>query len=129
MTTNSKRVRTVCVAIAACVLFAGCGKTGPRNCRISGELTLDGKPVRDGAIQFDITKDGDVPGGAVVIDGRYQTWISPGSKTVRFAIAGSRDGLAPEDETPNICPPKYAKSPPQIEVLKSGVHDFRLTSN
>jgi len=119
-------------AVAAVLLVAfvctGCGQTGPRNCRISGAVTLDGTPVQDGAIQFDIVKPGDVPGGAVIINGRYQTWVSPGPKTVRFAVSGSREGLAPQDGTPNICPPKYHKDPLEIDVRKDGVYDFPLTS-
>ena len=121
------------VTIAATVLLvsfvcSGCGKAGPRNCRISGAVPLDGVPVQEGGIQFDIVKKGDVPGGAVIIGGRYTTWVSPGPKTVRFAIAGSREGLKPEDETPNATPPKYDKEPLQIDVRKNGVFDFPLTS-
>jgi len=123
--------RHMAVAVAvllASVVCTGCGKSGPRNCRISGAVTLDGVPVQEGGIQFDIVKQGDVPGGAVIIGGRYTTWVSPGAKTVRFAIAGSREGLAPEDETPNATPRKYDKEPLQIDVQNSGVFDFPLTS-
>ena len=123
------RSGTVAVAVLlASVVCSGCGKSGPRNCRISGAVTLDGVPVQEGGIQFDIVKTGDVPGGAVIVGGRYQTWVSPGPKTVRFAIAGSREGLAPEDETPNATPPKYDKEPLQIDVRNNGVFDFPLTS-
>lgn len=123
--------RHMAVAVAvllASVVCTGCGKSGPRNCRISGAVTLDGVPVQEGGIQFDIVTKGDVPGGAVIIGGRYTTWVSPGAKTVRFAIAGSREGLAPEDETPNATPRKYDKEPLQIDVQNSGVFDFPLTS-
>ncbi len=121
------------MAVAVAVLLSsvvcnGCGKSGPRNCRISGAVTLDGVPVQEGGIQFEIVKTGDVPGGAVIIGGQYTTWVSPGAKTVRFAIAGSREGLAPEDETPNATPRKYDKEPLQIDVRKNGVFDFPLTS-
>jgi hypothetical protein len=122
------RHMAVAVAVLASVVCSGCGKAGPRNCRISGAVTLDGVPVQEGGIQFDIVKQGDVPGGAVIVGGRYTTWVSPGDKTVRFAIAGSREGLAPEDETPNATPPKYDKEPLKIEVRKNGVFDFPLTS-
>ena len=120
---------TVAVAVLlASVICTGCGQSGPRNCRISGAVTLDGVPVQEGGIQFDIVQKGDVPGGAVIIAGRYTTWVSPGAKTVRFAIAGSREGLAPEVETPNATPRKYDKEPLQIDVRKNGVFDFPLTS-
>jgi len=118
----------VVAVLAASVVCTGCGRAGPRNCRISGAVTLDGVPVKEGGIQFDIVQKGDVPGGAVIVDGRYQTWVSPGPKTVRFALAGSREGLAPEDETPNMTPPKYDKEPLQIDIRKNGVFDFPLTS-
>ena len=126
-----RSARHMAVAVAMLLAFVactGCGKSGPRNCRISGAVTLDGVPVQEGGIQFDIVKKGDVPGGAVIIGGRYTTWVSPGAKTVRFAIAGSREGLKPEDETPNATPPKYDKEPLQIDVRKNGVYDFPLTS-
>ena len=123
-----RRAAGVIAVLLASVVCTGCGRSGPRNCRISGAVTLDGAPVKEGGIQFDIVQKGDVPGGAVIIDGRYQTWVSPGPKTVRFALAGSREGLAPEDETPNITPPKYDKEPLQIDVRKNGVFDFPLTS-
>ena len=123
------RHRALAVGVLlASVVCSGCGKAGPRNCRITGAVTLDGVPVQEGGIQFDILKKGDVPGGAVIVGGRYQTWVSPGAKTVRFAIAGSREGLAPEDETPNATPRKYDKEPLQIDVRKNGVFDFPLTS-
>ena len=124
----AQRVTAVVAVMLVAFACTGCGKTGPRNCRISGAVTLDGTPVQDGAIQFNIVKKGDVPGGAVVINGRYQTLVSPGPKTVRFAVAGSREGLAPEDETPNICPKKYDKEPLEINVRTNGVFDFPLTS-
>jgi hypothetical protein len=124
----ARRGAVAVAVLLASVICTGCGKSGPRNCKISGAVTLDGVPVQEGGIQFDIVKKGDVPGGAVIINGRYQTWVSPGAKTVRFAIAGSREGLAPEDETPNATPPKYDKEPLQIDIRKNGVFDFPLTS-
>lgn len=124
----AQRMAAVAAVLLVAFVCTGCGQTGPRNCRISGAVTLDGTPVQDGAIQFDIVKPGDVPGGAVIINGRYQTWVSPGPKTVRFAVSGSREGLAPQDGTPNICPPKYHKNPLEIDVRKDGVYDFPLTS-
>jgi len=128
---GERLARHMAVAVAvllASVICNGCGQSGPRNCRISGAVTLDGVPVQEGGIQFDIVKTGDVPGGAVIVGGRYQTWVSPGAKTVRFAIAGSREGLKPEDETPNATPPKYDKEPLQIDIRNNGVYDFPLTS-
>ena len=124
----ARRGAVAVAVLLASVVCSGCGKSGPRNCRISGAVTLDGVPVQEGGIQFAIVKTGDVPGGAVIIGGRYTTWVSPGPKTVRFAIAGSREGLAPEDETPNATPPKYDKEPLQIDVRNNGVYDFLLTS-
>jgi len=124
----ARRGAVAVAVLLASVVCSGCEKAGPRNCRISGAVTLDGVPVQEGGIQFDIVKKGDVPGGAVIIGGRYQTWVSAGAKTVRFAIAGSREGLKPEDETPNATPPKYDKEPLQIDVRKNGVYDFPLTS-
>lgn len=38
----------------------GCRDTGPRSCRISGEVTIDGVPVQEDAISFDIVDPGDL---------------------------------------------------------------------
>ena len=117
------------VAVLACAACTGCGKAGPRNCRIYGVVTIDGVPAREGAIRFDIVTDGDLPSGATISNGRYETWVKPGPKIVRLVVAGSREGLAERDMAPNIVPAKYEKNPLQIDVRKSGVFDFLLTTD
>lgn len=114
--------------LAAGVASVGCGRPGPRFCRIHGVVSIDGVPAREGAIRFEIVSAGDLPSGATIIEGGYEAWVTPGKKTVRISVAGSRDGLTERDLTPNIVPGKYEQTPPMIEVEKSGVFDFVLTS-
>lgn len=122
-----------CVAVGvAFVLIAclpGCGKSGPRNCHIRGTVSIDGVPAREGLLRFDIVTDGDIPSGAAISNGRYETWVTPGPKLVRIVVAGSREGLSERDMAKNIVPEKYEKSPPQIDVKKNGVFDFPLTTD
>lgn len=117
------------VALLAFAAGTGCGKSGPRNCQIYGTVTIDGVPAREGAIRFDIVTDGDLPSGATISDGRYETWVKPGPKIVRLVVAGSREGLAERDMAANIVPAKYEKEPLRIDVDKSGVFDFQLTTD
>lgn len=117
------------VALLAFAAGTGCGKAAPRNCRICGTVTIDGVPAREGTIRFDIVTDGDLPSGATISEGRYETWVKPGPKIVRLVVAGSREGLAERDMAANIVPAKYEKEPLRIDVNANGVFDFPLTSN
>lgn len=117
------------VVILAFAAGTGCGKAGPRSCRIYGAVTINGVPAREGTIRFDIVEDGDLPSGATINDGRYETWVKPGTKIVKLVVAGSREGLAERDMAANIVPAKYEKEPLRIDVDKSGVFDFQLTSD
>jgi hypothetical protein len=107
----------------------GCSDTGPRSCRVSGEVTIDGVPVQEGAISFDIVDPADLPGGAIIINGRYETQLSPGRKIVRISANNPDPSLGPDEAAPDIVPQKYQDEPPEIDVQTSGVHDFHLTSD
>ncbi len=107
----------------------GCSDTGPRSCRISGEVTVDGVPVQDGAISFEIVEPGDVPSGAMIINGRYEAQLTPGRKIVRISASNPDPSLGPDETAPDIVPKKYQDEPLEIDVQTSGVHHFHLTSD
>ena len=109
--------------------FSGCGETGPRSCRISGEVTIDGVPVEEGAISFEIVDAGDLPSGAMIINGRYQAELTPGRKIVRISASNPDPNLGPDEVAPDLVPEKYQNEPLEIDVQGNGVHHFHLTSD
>jgi len=67
------------LALAAPLLVSGCGTRRPV---VEGQITLDGIPVRKGAIQL-IPADGKgQTAGTGVVDGRYRMEASPGTMKV-----------------------------------------------
>ncbi len=116
-------------ALCLLTLGSGCSDPGPRSCRISGEVTLDGVPVQEGAISFEIVEPGDVPSGAMIINGRYEAQLTPGRKIVRISASNPDPSLGPDETAPDIVPEKYQDEPLEIDVQTSGVHDFHLTSD
>lgn len=113
-------------ALAAVCLLPGCGKPGARKHLTEGAVSIDGVPAAAGVIRFEPVEQGDLPGGAVIVDGRYTAWLSPGPKLVRLAVEGDRTGLKPTDLSPNIVPQEFLKNPPEIAVPAAGAVDFHL---
>lgn len=63
------------VAIIGLVCLGGCGSgdTGPTRYRLTGNVTFNGKPVKNGAVQLN-PKTGEFGGGGAAIeDGWYDT--------------------------------------------------------
>jgi hypothetical protein len=63
------------VAIIGLVCLGGCGSgdTGPTRYRLTGNVTFNGKPVKNGAVQLN-PKTGEFGGGGATIeDGWYDT--------------------------------------------------------
>ncbi len=116
-------------ALCFVTLGSGCSDSGPRSCRISGEVTIDGVPVQEGAISFDIVDLGDVPSGAMIINGRYEAQLAPGRKIVRISASNPDPSLGPDEVAPDIVPEKYKNEPLEIDVQTSGTHHFHLTSD
>ena len=59
----------ICVVLATCL---GCGNKGPRRAAVTGQVTLDGRPIDEGVIQF-LPVEGTVgpETGGVIENGRY----------------------------------------------------------
>lgn len=122
----------VVAALVACCLvtmFSGCGDSGPRSCRISGEVTIDGVPVQEGAISFEIVEPGDLPSGAMIVNGKYQAQLAPGPKIVRISASNPDPNRGPDEVAPDLVPKKYQDEPLKIDVQGDGVHNFPLTSD
>jgi hypothetical protein len=75
------RLRATPLALIA-VLLAGCGAS---SCRVTGEVTYEGDPVKKGTITF-VPVDGKGPiAGGSIVDGRYSAEVStPGPKLARI---------------------------------------------
>ena len=119
--------------------IAGCTAQGKRSCEVTGNVSIDGKPVQVGQITFDIVEEGDLSSSCAISEGTYRVQISPGRKIVRISapdIDSNAGGTLDEDgfqtQEPqtarDLVPSRYAEEPLEVEITGSGVHDFLLTS-
>lgn len=56
-----------------CLVGCGSGDTGPTRYRLSGNVTFNGKPVKNGSVELSPKTGGVGGGGAAIVDGRYDT--------------------------------------------------------
>ncbi len=121
------------IASAACFLV-GCGEADPLNRQsVSGSVTLDGQPLKQGAISFSPAAGGETGGGAAIAGGSYtmsrEHGLPPGKYVVR--INSAEGGSADPNEPPgDVAPAKElvpaswnTKSKHEIEVVE-GQNDF-----
>lgn len=124
----------------AAVLAAnlGCaGPTTPSPVRVTGTVTLDGRPLADADADF-TRDDGDPPARAAVAGGRFETSLPPGK--YRVSIKAYRPATKPVYAPPGMAVdareqylhPRY-NSPTSLtaEVTAAGPNDltFDLKSN
>jgi hypothetical protein len=69
-------------AAVALALLSGCGPAGPRKVRVSGTVTLDGKPLNHGEIYFMVPGGGTPPDILPVADGKFEGSVTVGKKRV-----------------------------------------------
>ena len=72
----------------AASFVAGCS-TGPAVGTISGDVTFDGKPVKDGRILFTPVDGKSGTGGASIVEGKYEAKDVPAAK-MRVEINGNK---------------------------------------
>ncbi len=80
---------------------------------LSGQVTLDGAPLADGAIRFEPAGNAGPSAGAVIHDGGYKLLLRPGNKTVRiegFKTVGERP-FNPADPNSAMVPTKESIVP------------------
>lgn len=127
---------TLAAALLAGFL-AGCGDSGPVTYPVTGTVTLDGQPIKEGEIAFRDT-EGTVPSaGGPITDGEFSFESQPASMrveiTARREIPGKFDSPAPGIKVPvtkQFIPPRYNM---ESELTKEVVADdnefhFELTS-
>jgi hypothetical protein len=130
---------------AAVVAIAGCGRSATDRRDVSGEVTLDGKPVDGGNIQIDpLDANQTSATGALIRAGSYsiphQTGLVPGKYRVRIYWAdrtvkadiipgapGSAGPPGPMSVAPlkELIPAKYnTESELTIEIVSNGPNKF-----
>jgi hypothetical protein len=119
---------------AAALLLVGCGASGPRTYKVVGTVTLDGKPLPDGDIQF-LPQDRalSIDGGRIE-DGEFEFEAKPGTKKVSIRAARPAPGLKAVNGDPinvDYIPERYnAKTTLTAEVAATDQNqfEFKLTS-
>jgi hypothetical protein len=129
--------------VALCVVLlpvAGCGSSGPKLGKVSGTVTLDGKPLPDARIEFQPGPEGSPSEARTDENGHYELMYGPdkpgaivGEHLVRISTARMElaDELGREMIShPELLPPRYnQESELKREVVAgSQTIDFELTS-
>lgn len=139
MSTARGRSALILAGVAAlAVCQAGCGK---HSASVSGNVTLDGKPLATGVVNFTPAATGASAYANIGADGRYalqtgaEAGLEPGSYKVTVAanatpeqaaamgIKVGRDGIMPL-----LTPPRYAdvSSTPLVVDVKAGRQEIDL---
>jgi len=118
------------------IALTGCD-SGPST--VSGTVTVDGKPLENGAISF-LPSAGEGPtAGTSIKAGKYTAEVPPGSKRVEitgYEVIGQEpaygDPNGPmKDKTKSVVPPKFNQQSTLTADIKPGANDnlnFDLTS-
>ncbi len=98
------------VSFFALLLFMiGCGPSGPYRVTVTGQVSLDGKPVKGGSISFENTATGHAARGDIG-DGSYEIAVPPGE----YKIAVEPSLVEVPSRNPNSPPTtKYADNIPK----------------
>ena len=80
---RSPKARLLAFAVVA---MAGCSKGDPNQSEVSGTVTVDGQPAKEGAIAF-IPVSGNAPtAGGVIAEGKYTAKVHVGAAKVEIRI-------------------------------------------
>jgi len=122
--------------LSACALAAlvgaGCSP-GAKTGTVSGQVTLDGQPLKEGRIQF-IPVAGDSPtAGATIKDGKFSAEVPLAKMRVEInanKVIGKRKAYdTPEspvfDEVAELIPPKYNVNSQETLEVKSGSQEVK----
>jgi len=126
------------VIAASLVTLVGCrGESVPGLGRVTGTVTLDGKPVADASVMFEGARSGEPPSLAKTdASGNYELYYSRGHKGATFGEHAVYISTfqAPTDENPKAkpetIPAKYNGKSELKVTVKSGQNkiDFDLKS-
>ena len=77
----SIRIARSLMFAVALVVSLGCGSS---ESAVSGTVTVDGAPLKEGDIIFEPADGQGTPAAGKIVDGKYTLKVSPGSKKVRI---------------------------------------------
>ena len=128
----------VSILVAVCLLAAGCGQRGPELAKVTGLVTLDGKPLSGARITFQ-PADGSPSSAVADVAGRYELMYTAdkpgamiGKHTVTITTRGHQiDDQGNEVEISERVPARYNLQSELSAVVVAGPNeiDFRLTSD
>lgn len=121
------------------LVLLGCGGSdGPQRYEVSGEVTLQGKPLENGTIEFDPQDDPKIPGGAVIEKGRYtisaEKGLPAGKYVVRIYATDQQGGEV--EEAPGesrvlakeLIPAEYnTESTKTVEITADSEREFNFS--
>ncbi len=136
-TSPESRGRRVFATTATIFLLAGLtpllsGCSDPDICRISGQVTYNGQPVKTGSISFEPADGKSQVQGMLIRDGRYasaaKATINPGNYIVRIFAPDlsrskpkpNRNPFEPSPPTVPLLPPTWNKQSKLSVELKAG---------
>lgn len=124
-------MRVLCVRAAWAVVAAaavGCSG-GEKTATVTGKVTFEGEPVKEGRITFKVGPTGK-GFSAEIKDGTYTAQVEPGDAVVEITASrpsGKFDTSNPGEKTPigeMYIPGKYNTSSSLKETVKSGSNDI-----
>lgn len=126
-----KRFPWICVlTLASTLSLVGCGG-GPRLVLVKGVVCLDGQPMPDGDIAFQI-QDGTPPVHATIENGQFSLHALPGSYQVlinRYQDSGTTNRYG-QPQKMSVLPFRYNVNSTLIAEVKTGSPDlsFQIAS-
>ena len=118
--------------LGAVCLAAGCS-TGPAVGTVTGDVTFDGQPVKDGRISFTPLDGQGATGGASIVDGKFKADVPVNKMKVAIngnKVIGKRKAYdtpeSPwEDDVAELLPAKYHVNSELILEVKRGAQDVK----
>jgi hypothetical protein len=135
---NQGRVLRTLPALAFGLAFLAGGCNGPPQAKVHGTVNLDGKPIKDGSIEFFPIDGKGQTAGAAIRDGTYSVDASVGEMTVRInaiEVIGKRKAYDTPDSpmvenVRNPIPARYNTQSELKRTLVAGDNEvnFELTT-
>ena len=130
------------MTVALIASLTGCGRSGPEIARVSGTVTLDGKPLPEAFVFFRHADGGRISEAFTDNSGRYtlnysndESGAMVGSNTVRIstfieAVREDSGAIVKGTNKKELVPAKYNKQSELTVEVKSGKNtlDFDLKS-
>lgn len=123
-------------ALGVLLLVVGCGET---TVGVRGRVTLDQKPVEQGAISFEPADGKGSTSGAEIVDGEYELFdnarITPGAKIVRIRATRKTGRVIPKmpgssemiEEYKEFIPDVYNnRSTLKVDVAPGGIQELNF---